>query len=56
VGRTTGNGLRIWAGQADAGDESHFTIAYEIHGVRGTLDGWLKDAADGDVRVEFRGR
>jgi hypothetical protein len=56
VRRTTGNGLRIWAGQADAGDESHFTIAYEIHGVPGVLEGWLKDAADGDVSVELRGR
>ena len=38
--------LRFYAGQADPSDPSHFTIAYEMTGGRGTIDGWLKDHAD----------
>jgi hypothetical protein len=42
-GSSHGNGLRIFAGQADPKDASHFTIEYEIDGVKGVLDGWLQD-------------
>lgn len=37
-----GETLRLFAGQADADDASHFTIDYEIGSSRGTIDGWLK--------------
>jgi hypothetical protein len=45
--------LRIYAGQPDDDDSSHFTIAYESHGQRGTSDGWLQD--DDTVRMQVRG-
>ena len=38
-----GNKLRVYAGQPDAADASHFTIAYEIDGRPGVIDGWLRD-------------
>jgi hypothetical protein len=39
--------LRLYAGQADPADASHFTIAYDLDGHPGTIDGWLKP--DGSV-------
>jgi len=39
-----GNRLRVYAGQADPADASHFTIAYQLDGKAGTIDGWAKDA------------
>jgi len=44
--------LRIFAGQPDPTDASHFTIAYELDGVPGTIDGWLFD--DDSVRLKPR--
>ena len=38
-----GNRLRVYAGQADPNDPSHFTIAYDLDGRAGTIDGWLRD-------------
>jgi hypothetical protein len=38
-----GNRLRVYAGQADPADASHFTIAYQLDGKAGTIDGWAKD-------------
>lgn len=38
--------LRVFAGQADPKDPSHFTIDYESAGQRGTLDGYLRDPVD----------
>jgi hypothetical protein len=38
-----GNKLRVYAGQPDPADASHFTIDYEIDGRRGVIDGWLRD-------------
>ena len=39
--------LRVFAGQPDPADKSHFTFDYEIeyqgNSKRGTFDGWLKD-------------
>jgi hypothetical protein len=35
--------LRIYAGQPDPVDLSHWTMRYEINGVPGTIDGWLSD-------------
>jgi hypothetical protein len=43
-GKSKGNGLRIFAGQADANDPSHFTIEYEIDVVKNKIDGWLQDS------------
>lgn len=45
--------LRWYAGQPDDLDPTHFTIDYEIAGVRGTVDGYLSD--DGrHVRMQPR--
>jgi hypothetical protein len=35
--------VRLYAGQVDPSDPSHFTIAYAIDDLRGTIDGWLHD-------------
>lgn len=39
--------LRLYAGQADPADASHFTIAYDHDGQTGVIDGWLKP--DGSI-------
>jgi hypothetical protein len=46
-----GNVLRIFAGQPDPNDPTHFTIDYQLDGRDGVIDGWLKDDA-----VELRPR
>lgn len=38
-----GNVLRVFAGQPDPTDASHFTIPYRVDGRDGVIDGWLKD-------------
>jgi hypothetical protein len=43
---------RVFAGQPDPNDESHFTIEYEVDGVRHIIDGWVFD--DGKVVLEER--
>lgn len=45
-------GLRLYAGQPDAADESHFTIDYQTPDGRGTIDGWLMH--DDTVKLEVR--
>ena len=35
--------LRLYAGQVDSADPTHFTIVYAIDGQKGTIDGWLYD-------------
>lgn len=35
--------VKVFGGQADPADPSHFTIAYTARGLPGTLDGWLTD-------------
>jgi hypothetical protein len=44
--------LRVFAGQPDPADPSHFTIAYDLDGRPGIIDGWLKP--DGSVQLEPR--
>lgn len=39
----SGERLRLYAGQPDPMEPSHFTIRYEVNGTPGTLDGWLRD-------------
>ena len=57
-----GNKLRFFAGQADATDPSHFTIAYDVDGSPGTIDGWLRSAGlelrprEGRVAYDSNGR
>jgi hypothetical protein len=34
---------RVYAGQPDVADPGHLTIAYDVAGVRGTIDGHLND-------------
>jgi hypothetical protein len=41
-----GRRVRIFAGQADPRDPTHFAFDYEFGGVRDTIDGWLTDDAD----------
>ena len=48
----SGTYLRIYAGQIDPEDASHFTIAYWLQGNTGTIDGWLLD--DDTVKLERR--
>lgn len=35
--------VKVFGGQPDPADLSHFTIAYTVGGLPGTLDGWLAD-------------
>ena len=44
--------LRVFAGQPDPADTSHFTIHYELDGQPGDIDGWL--AGNGIVRLKPR--
>jgi hypothetical protein len=46
--------LRVYAGQADPADASHFTIDYEQWDQRDTFDCWLQ--ADDTVRIKPRQR
>ena len=38
-----GNKLRLFAGQPDPADPTHFTIRYQLDGKEGVIDGWLRD-------------
>ncbi len=44
--------LRVFAGQPDPNDASHFTIEYDLNGTRHVLDGWLVDEAT--IKIEER--
>jgi hypothetical protein len=44
--------LRVFAGQLDPTDESHFTIRYDADGKSDILDGWLMP--DDTVKLELR--
>jgi hypothetical protein len=44
--------LKLYAGQPDPADESHFTIDYETPTGRGTIDGWLMP--DDTVKLQIR--
>jgi hypothetical protein len=43
--------LRIFWGQPDPDHADHFTIGYELNDQRGTIDGWLKDDGQLDLKV-----
>jgi hypothetical protein len=43
--------VKVFGGQPDAADHSHFTIAYTVNGRRGVIDGWLRDDGTVDLRV-----
>jgi hypothetical protein len=43
--------VRVFGGQSDAADPSHFTIPYTVNDLPGTLDGWLRDDDTVDLRV-----
>jgi hypothetical protein len=45
--------LRFFAGQTDPKDPSHFTVDYELGGVKNTVDGYLTD--DDFLRIIPRG-
>ena len=49
---TTESPLRLFAGQPDVNDASHFTIDFVIGDAKGVIDGWLKE--DGSVLLERR--
>jgi hypothetical protein len=44
--------IRVFAGQPDPADASHFTIVMELDGEPRTLDGWLLD--DDTIKLERR--
>ena len=44
--------VQVFGGQSDPADPSHFTIAYTVAGLPGTLDGWLRD--DDTVELDVR--
>ncbi|MEO6436232.1 MAG: hypothetical protein ABIP55_10810 [Tepidisphaeraceae bacterium] len=44
--------LRLFAGQADPNDASHFTVAYTLSNQAGVIDGYLQN--DGSVVLELR--
>ncbi len=44
--------LRLFAGQRDPSDPAHFTLAYELEGQKGTIDGWLQN--DKHVNLQIR--
>ena len=44
--------LRWYAGQCDPSDDSHFTIAFQLDGKPGILDGWLLD--NDTIRLQVR--
>ena len=46
-----GNVLRVYAGQPDPADPTHFTLPYRLDGREGVIDGWLKDD-----RIELKPR
>ncbi|HEY8665555.1 MAG TPA: hypothetical protein VIL86_02770 [Tepidisphaeraceae bacterium] len=46
--------LRLFAGQSDPVDLSHFTIGYQSSGTTGIIDGWLGD--DDTIKLQVRGR
>ena len=39
--------LRLYAGQPDPDDASHFTIGYDVDGELGVIEGWLTDKTAG---------
>jgi hypothetical protein len=43
---TGGAHLRVFAGQVDPADASHFSLRYAIDDREGTIDGWLRDRLD----------
>lgn len=59
--------VRIYAGQADPNDSSHFTIRFMLNGTAGMIDGWIraddtvsmkpvgwmKSFAKGDVSIDY---
>jgi hypothetical protein len=47
-----GNLVRVYAGQPDPADPAHFTIAYELDGKKGVIDGYVGN----DDRVTLRPR
>jgi hypothetical protein len=47
-----GQKLRLYAGQPDDDDPSHFTIRYEVEHQSGMIDGWLQ--ADDTVKLQVR--
>ena len=49
---TSESPLRLFAGQPDPNDASHFTVDYAVGDVKGIIDGWLKE--DGSVLLERR--
>jgi hypothetical protein len=49
---TTGRRFRLFAGQPDPSDPSHFTFDYECDGHRGVIDAWLRD----DDKIDLKPR
>jgi hypothetical protein len=43
--------VRLFAGQPDASDPTHFTIGYAVNGKTGTIDGWLTNVDRVNLQV-----
>lgn len=50
-----GQRLRLFAGQPDPTDPTHFTFDYELGGSRGTIDGWLREDSIRGIALRARG-
>jgi hypothetical protein len=48
-----GGRLRIFAGQPDPADDAHLTIRYEVNGMPGLIEGWLRDDSYGGVQLKI---
>jgi len=48
--------IKIFAGQADPADASHFTIRYVMDGKPHVVDGFLRDQGKGFAMVKFKVR
>lgn len=47
--------LRLFAGQPDPVDPTHFSFDYEVGGRRGTIDGWLAETEHGrHIQLKLR--
>jgi hypothetical protein len=47
----TGSRFHLFAGQPDRSDASHFTIGYEIDGLKGTIDGYMRNTDSVKLQV-----
>lgn len=47
-----GSSVKLFCGQPDPDDASHFTFRYKVDGAAGTIDAWLQD--DDTIKFQVR--